>query len=174
VAARRARVRLILRTRKYRMRSLPVLVPYRYQKPSRSCDMATAVFLAYQQTIVQLLSEGRTYEEVSSYLTEQTGRSSGLSSRSLRRYCTTRGIWSGAPGSYCTHDCPKSWPQLWKKNDAWDISIPKKNPILIYTCSSYPSFVNPQRACAVRVTVVVLCVCVCVSTRYSGSMRNHK
>ena len=55
--------------------------------------MATAVFLAYQQTIVQLLLEGCTYKEVSSYLTEQTGRSSGLSSRSLRRYCTTRGIW---------------------------------------------------------------------------------
>ena len=51
----------------------------------------------------------------------------------------------------------------------------------VTTCSSRSGccafwFVNPRRACAVRVTVLVLCVClsVCESARYSGGTRNHK
>lgn len=52
----------------------------------------TSVFRVYEGIIILLLSQGRTYEEVSAYLREQTGRRHGLSPQSLRRYCTARGI----------------------------------------------------------------------------------
>ena len=48
---------------------------------------------------MQLLSEGRTYEEVSGYITSQTGYRRGLSPRSLRRYCNTRGLRNRPPTS---------------------------------------------------------------------------
>ena len=53
---------------------------------------STQMFDLHEQTIVWLLYEGRTYEEISAYLTQQTGHRSGLSSRSLRCYCAARGI----------------------------------------------------------------------------------
>ena len=49
--------------------------------------------------------------------------------------------------------------------------------VLALFCSSIPTtslFINPQRACAERVTVVVSCVCMSVRTRYSGSTRSYK
>ena len=50
------------------------------------------VFERYEDLILLFISEGRTYEYISDYLIRQTGRSYGLSSRSLRRYCASRGI----------------------------------------------------------------------------------
>ena len=50
------------------------------------------MFERYEDLILLFISEGRTYEYISDYLIRQTGRSYGLSSRSLRRYCASRGI----------------------------------------------------------------------------------
>ena len=52
---------------------------------------SVSVFERYEEVILLLISEGRTYDEIIEYLITQTGRSS-LSSRSLRRYCANRGI----------------------------------------------------------------------------------
>ena len=54
--------------------------------------MAAEVFEAYEGLIVQLLSEGRTYEEASMYINTLVGYRRGLSSRSLRRFCDSRGL----------------------------------------------------------------------------------
>jgi hypothetical protein len=54
--------------------------------------MAAEVFEVYEGLIVQLLSEGRTYEEASMYINTLVGYRRGLSSRSLRRFCDSRGL----------------------------------------------------------------------------------
>ena len=64
--------------------------------------MAAEVFEAYEGIIMLLLCEGRTYEEVSTYIIGQTGYRRGLSSRSLRRYCNIRGL----------RNCPPTRAQL--------------------------------------------------------------
>ena len=49
-----------------------------------------AMFEAYEVIITMLLLEGRMYEDVRAYLTEQTGLSHGLSSRRLHQHGNTR------------------------------------------------------------------------------------
>lgn len=73
-----------------------------------------SVFRAYEGSIIHLLSEGWTYmyEEVSSYLTEQTVCCIGFSSCSFHQL-------------YCTYVRPKSWSQLWMKNDTWGSGFPR-------------------------------------------------
>ena len=46
----------------------------------------------YEGVIVQLISEGWSYDEVSEYRKTMVGDTRGMSSRTLRRYCAQRGI----------------------------------------------------------------------------------
>ena len=53
---------------------------------------ATSLVAAYEVQILQLLTEGRTYEEISTYFMRWSDISHGLSPRTIRRFCSTRGL----------------------------------------------------------------------------------
>ena len=73
-------------------------------------DVDRVRFRAYEEAIALILSEGRTYSEVSMY----------PAAACLHGPTPVEGV-TGPPtysGTCCVHGSPETWPQLWKKNDA--------------------------------------------------------
>ena len=59
---------------------------------ARSCNCAmNRTLQVYEQTILTLLSKGSCYDDISEYLRGATGVTRGLSARSVRRFCSSRG-----------------------------------------------------------------------------------
>lgn len=46
----------------------------------------------YEGIIIQLVTEGHTYNEISDYLTRRTGLTDSLSARTIRRHCSHIGV----------------------------------------------------------------------------------
>ena len=59
---------------------------------SRRVKLMNPNLQVYEDSILTLLSEGRSYDDISEYLRRTTGETQGLSARSIRHYCYSRGV----------------------------------------------------------------------------------